>query len=180
MDVASIAIHRQVLRNVAVFPKTSSIDEEPLVTLTYDGSPGDFSLLKQKAGGSLELRALGVNESVTQLITALDRDFDSFYLATVDCIVIQRIGQHVLRIKNSNGNSGRALFIELNEVRQGTMMILEKFKAKAFEWVLVSVVAVFAAGVYWFTKNSKEEVDKKFEEVKKMLEDLTKGRGPVH
>lgn len=172
MDCANVAIHRRVLHNVAVFPKTSSIDEEPCVTMSYDGSQGDFALLKQKAGGSVELRALGVNESVAHLITALHRDFDSFYLASVDCVVIHRIGQHVLRINNSvnfKTSAGRALFIELNEVRQGTMMILDKVKATALTWIGVIVVVVYAAGVYGYTKTTKEETDKKFEEVIKVL-----------
>ena len=104
----------------------------------------------------LELRALGVIESVTKLLRALGCEFDSFYLATVDCVIIQRVGQHVLRINNSTGNSGRALFIELNDMRRGTMMITEKLKAKAFEWVLVAVAATSAAGLYWYMKTSDQ------------------------
>ena len=100
---------------------------------------------------------------------ALERDFDEFYIATVDCIIIQRIGQHVLRINNSAGNSGRALFIELNEVRQGTMMILEKTKAKLFEKVAAGIVFIAVVGTLWYTKSSNEQLDKKYEELKKLM-----------
>lgn len=175
IDDADISIHIQVLRNVVEFPKTSSIKDEPLVMLTYDGTKGGFAHLTQRAEAMLELRAQGVIESVTKLLRALGCDFDSFFLATVDCIIIQRVGQHVLHINNSTGNSGRALFVELNDVRKGTMTITENLKAKAFKWVLVAVVATFAARVYWYTKTSKDERDRKFEEVKKLLVTNNKG-----
>ena len=71
MDDAGTSIQIQVLRNVVVFPKTSGIEDEPLVTLTYDGTKGGFAHLTQRAEAMLELRALGVIESVTKLLRAL-------------------------------------------------------------------------------------------------------------
>lgn len=165
-----IAATMQVLRNVIVYPKSSSVKDEPLIVLAYDGTKESFARLHQDAAKLVELRALGANQAVVELLTALERGFDEFYLASIDCILIQRIGQQIVRINNPAGKSGRAVLIELNEVRQGTMVTLKKAKAKMVARMIAGIVFIAVVAGVVYTKRATDAVDKKFEDVKKLLE----------
>lgn len=157
-------MRHQVLRNVVVFPRTANVKtagEKALVTLSYDGSKEGFEGAIRAVDKMLELRALDIQEATGDVLRSLARAHEEFYLGTVDCVIIQRIGQHVLHLTNTKGESGRALFIELNEVRQGTMTIFETVKAKLFEGTsVVIIVTVVAGGLYLMRESNKEVLER--------------------
>lgn len=162
----------QALRQVAFFPKTSSIKDAALTTLAYDGSKASFVRLREEAAQLLELRAADMSAAVDELLVVLERDFSELYLASVDCIAVHRIGQHVLRVDNSAGTSGRALVVELHDLRQKTIMIVEQAKARTFRRVAASIAVVTVVASFLCAERSKAELDEQREALRRDLKKL--------
>ena len=147
---------RQVVLDSSVFPRSESIrDEAALVELDYDGTAQGFSNAIDRANKNMELKALGTHLAIKELLDTM-RDGTTFLdlgLDMADFIVIQRLGRHILRIKRNSDNetkSGRALFIELNDVRARAADIVKITKYQAVDQSLAIIGAAVLLSIPLF------------------------------
>ena len=133
----------------SVYLLTESVGGETShVTCSYDGSAMDFVRVAQALRNHPELRALGTNYAVREVLDCMCEGTMHLDLGldTVDAVVIQRIGRRLLCIKREGGDplSGRTLFLELNDVRARTADAIRDAKAGAAD----HGVAMLAGGVF--------------------------------
>ena len=142
-------LRKQVVLGAAVFPRSANLTDVALVSGSYDGTAVDFALTAKMLSSDIELKALGTHLAVKEVLDVMKEGttFLDLGLDVVDFIVIQRIGRHILRITRTfrpgESASGRALFLELNDIRARTSELLRNFKAQGADHTL----AVAAAGV---------------------------------
>ena len=114
----------RVVQASCAYPRMSSIGAEIAhVTIEYDGTACDFARAVEELRRNSELRALGTHLAVREVLEVMcdGTQYLDLGLDAVDAIVIQRVGRHLVRITRSGSAaplSGRALFLELNDVRQ--------------------------------------------------------------
>ena len=113
-------VKRQVILASAVFPKTSSLAGDALVTQKYDGSRDSFVQALGNAARNLELRALVTHTLITEILELMADPylFTDMNLDVVDTLIIQRVGQYIVRINRQGTKSGWSAFLELNDIRQ--------------------------------------------------------------
>lgn len=158
------ALQRLVLRNAVFYPRVATIHGgPPTVTFNFDGTVESFAAVRSKVGEELELKVLGVQKPVSELLEALSQDFGFFHLHSVDRVVIWHYGRQVVCVDNIKKDSGRALVVELNEVNTATQALLGRAKARLTEAAAAGATFLIIASAVWNTERSKRELASKLD-----------------
>jgi hypothetical protein len=108
---------------------------------------------------SAELRALGVDSEVREVLDVLATPevFDKLFLDSVDAVILQRLGRHLVRIGCNapiGVSGGRSLSLELKDVHSRANAMLSMAKAAkaadhtiAYVWGGVALAAAFVGGL---------------------------------
>jgi hypothetical protein len=114
-----------IVQASAVYPCTDSLgNEEPLVSARYNGTAQEFAIAVKTLVRNPNARALlgGVHLTVNRVLSVmvLNTAFLDLGLDTVDAVVLQRIGGHIVRIQRDGGarSCGRTLVVDVNDVRK--------------------------------------------------------------
>jgi hypothetical protein len=152
-------IRRRVIVASAVYPRTENLGDDAIVTDEYDGTPYDMTSAVERLSNGLHLKALGVQQSIISLLREMveGTTFLDLGLDTVDSIVIQRVGRHIVCLKRktpAEGKpgepaSGRSLFIELNDVCKNTMSFFRDVRREAADHTLAFIGAGLFVGLSW-------------------------------
>ena len=141
-----MVVQQRIVLQCCVFPRTESLTDDAAVHVDYDGTIEGFRAAISKATRHVELGALGTANTISEVLEIMARPevFEALYLDSTDAVVFQRMGKHVLRMKNTRGTgpSGRSVFLELSDVRIRATMELQALKAQAFD-----VTVPFAIGI---------------------------------
>jgi hypothetical protein len=149
------AVKGHIIRTSCVFPKTASLKDAPCTTFLYDGSLEGFRAMVPKVAQSTELAALGAKHTVLEVLAIMceDANFDALFLASVDGLVLQQTGSHIVHIKNDRSaassceSSGRSAFLELSNVRTAATMALQSENVKVLHASTPILVAMGIVGI---------------------------------
>jgi hypothetical protein len=144
------AVQAAVVQASAVFFRTDSVGEEvAIVTAEYDGTPAGFGAAVKTLERDPTLLALGTHLHVNDVLRNMNSGsmFLDLALDSVDGIVLQRIGRHIVRINRRGGTAasvGRTLFIELNDWRQRAADVVRSLKGTAADHTIAFLTAIGA------------------------------------
>jgi hypothetical protein len=146
------AVQRTIILASCVFPRTSSLDDPPVVRVDYDGTLDGFVAAVAKVRRNPELKALGANGTLLEVLDIMSKPdtFDALSLDMLDALVFQRAGRHILRMNNTavtTGLSGRSVFLGLSDVRSRASMMVQERTARAVDYTVAFIYGVAAFGV---------------------------------
>ena len=115
---------KKVVMMSATYPRASKVlvETDPKYVIfsgKFDGSAEDFKAVVNEATICHELNTFGIRESVIMTLDTIASSSDDFDLSSVQAVVIQRLGDHIVIIHNSrvSGDDRRVLLIALSDLR---------------------------------------------------------------
>lgn len=127
----------------AVFPRTASLaKDEPEFAATFDGTEAGFHKAASDAKNSIEVRALGVHLTASDILDTLTRNFKELRLDVCDMVVIQQAGSQIIRITNGSRtptDKSRSLFLEVNDVRFRAFYAADHLKSHSVDLVIGTI-----------------------------------------
>ena len=119
-----------------------------VIVRDYDGTLDGLKAAITSVTADPELRALGLNHTIPDILHALEALYYDCFLQSVGCIVIQRVGIHVVRLNNTNptpsvaADNRRCAFVEVTDVRNRAMTALRDKRAEAADWSMAHVASM--------------------------------------
>lgn len=109
------------LKLVATCPEAESLENEnALVVEGFDGHKSSFHDAVERARNDRELHERGIAESVMGILSTLDENFDDFEVGLHRAVVLERVGEHVVRVENKATSpivSRQVIFVDATALR---------------------------------------------------------------